>query len=46
MRQIDEIAPTRGPFERRVLAPCGHSPHRDQPDESRREIVDFLAPLP
>ena len=46
LRQIDEIAPTRGPFERRVLARCGHSPHRDQPDLTREAIVRFLAPLP
>lgn len=46
LRQVDEIAPTRGPFERRVLARCGHSPHRDQPDLTRDHIVQFLAPLP
>lgn len=46
LRQIEEIAPTLGPLERRVLQQCGHSPHRDQPDASRQAIVDFLAPLP
>lgn len=46
LRQIDEIAPTRGPFEREVFAQCGHSPHRDQPDTSRLLIARFLAPLP
>ena len=46
LRQIEDIAPTLGPLERRVLPQCGHSPHRDQPDASRQAIVDFLAPLP
>lgn len=46
LRQIDEIAPTRGIFERLVLARCGHSPQRDQPDLTREAIVGFLAPLP
>ncbi|MDB5873000.1 MAG: hypothetical protein JWQ07_2442 [Ramlibacter sp.] len=46
LRQIDEIAPTRGPFVRQVLPHCGHSPQRDQPDPTRRAIAEFLAPLP
>ncbi|MDF2466229.1 MAG: hypothetical protein K0Q43_4464 [Ramlibacter sp.] len=46
LRQIDEVAPTRGVVEREVFAQCGHSPHRDQPDASRRHIARFLAPLP
>jgi pimeloyl-ACP methyl ester carboxylesterase len=46
LRQIDEIAPTRGVVEREVFAQCGHSPHRDQPDASRAHIARFLAPLP
>lgn len=46
LRQIDEIAPTRGLVEREVFAHCGHSPHRDQPDASRRHIAQFLANLP
>jgi len=46
LRQIDEIEPTLGPFERRVLRECGHSPHRDQPQETTRHIAAFLAPLP
>lgn len=46
LRQIDEIAPTRGPFERQVFPQCGHSPHRDQPDASRQSIARFLAALP
>ncbi len=46
LRQIDEIAPTRGPFERQVLAACGHSPHRDQPAETLDLVITFLAALP
>ncbi|MDP3762225.1 MAG: alpha/beta hydrolase [Ramlibacter sp.] len=46
LRQIDEIAPTRGPFEREVFEQCGHSPQRDQPEASRRRIARFLASLP
>jgi pimeloyl-ACP methyl ester carboxylesterase len=45
-RQIDEIAPTRGRFEQHLLARCGHSPHRDRPDETRELVAQFLAPLP
>ena len=43
--QIQEIAP-RGRFEKLVLAQCGHSPHRDQPDRTRQRIAQFLADLP
>lgn len=43
LRQLDEIEPTRGPFARLVLAQCGHSPHRDQPERVTARIVDFLA---
>ena len=46
LRQIEGIAPTRGPLFTQVLARCGHSPHRDQPDASRARVVEFLAPLP
>ncbi|MBG9386439.1 alpha/beta fold hydrolase [Caenimonas aquaedulcis] len=45
LRQIDEIAPTQGPFRREVLANCGHSPHRDQPEETTRLVAEFLASL-
>lgn len=44
LRQIDEIEPS-GPYRRQVLPQCGHSPHRDQPDLTRRSIAEFLAPL-
>jgi pimeloyl-ACP methyl ester carboxylesterase len=46
LRQIEEIAPTRGPFSTRVLQACGHSPHRDQPQLTTQYIAQFLAPLP
>ena len=46
LRQIEEIAPTQGPFTMRVLQACGHSPHRDQPPLTTQHIADFLAPLP
>ncbi|TWO72049.1 alpha/beta hydrolase [Caenimonas sedimenti] len=46
LRQIDEIGPTQGPFEREVLPQCGHSPHRDQPGRTTARIAAFLQPLP
>ena len=46
LRQIDEIAPTLGTFERRVLPKCGHSPQRDRPEETQRFVAGFLATLP
>jgi pimeloyl-ACP methyl ester carboxylesterase len=46
MRQIEQIAPTRGPVTLEKLAGCGHSPHRDQPERARRLVTDFLAQLP
>jgi pimeloyl-ACP methyl ester carboxylesterase len=46
LRQIEEIAPTAGPFEMQVLTGCGHSPHRDQPEAVARRIAEFLAGKP
>lgn len=43
LRQIEGIQPTRGPFTQQILPQCGHSPHRDQPEETRRLVVEFLA---
>ena len=43
LRQIDEIEPTRGPFEKVVLPDCGHSPQRDQPEAVTSRIAAFLA---
>ena len=45
LRQIDEIEP-RGRYAKQVLAHCGHSPHRDQPERATRAVADFLAGLP
>jgi pimeloyl-ACP methyl ester carboxylesterase len=46
LRQITEIQPTRGRFTRHVLSQCGHSPHRDQPEEAGNLVTEFLAALP
>ncbi|MEO5671328.1 MAG: alpha/beta hydrolase [Ramlibacter sp.] len=43
LRQVDEIEPTRGRFEKHVLRQCGHSPHRDQPEQTLDTVVRFLA---
>ncbi|MBX3588190.1 MAG: alpha/beta hydrolase [Ramlibacter sp.] len=45
LRQIEEIAPTSGPFRMEVIAACGHSPHRDQPALTTRLVAQFLAGL-
>ena len=45
MRQIEEIAPTRGNVRMEKLAQCGHSPHKDQADLTCRLVTEFLAPL-
>ncbi len=46
LAQIDGIEPTKGPFAREVIAQCGHSPHRDQPEHTAKRVVDFLSALP
>jgi pimeloyl-ACP methyl ester carboxylesterase len=46
LRQIEEIAPTSGPFEMAVLPQCGHSPHRDQAPAVTERIAAFLADKP
>lgn len=46
MRQIEEIAPTRGTFRMEKLAACGHSPHRDQSALTCRLATEFLGSLP
>lgn len=43
LRQIEEIAPTAGPFEMDVLTDCGHSPHRDRARAVTDRIAGFLA---
>jgi pimeloyl-ACP methyl ester carboxylesterase len=34
-----------GPVETRILAACGHSPHRDQPDQTLEAIAGFIKNL-
>ena len=46
LRQVDEIAPIKGRFVRTLLPDCGHSPHRDRPEETCHLITEFLQPLP
>ena len=46
MRQVEEIAPTAGRFELEAVPACGHSPHRDQPEQVTARIVRFLATTP
>jgi pimeloyl-ACP methyl ester carboxylesterase len=46
LRQVAGIEPTRGAFAQHVLPQCGHSPHRDQPDQTRELVAQFLARLP
>ncbi|MFC5499140.1 alpha/beta fold hydrolase [Caenimonas terrae] len=46
MRQIEEIAPTRGSFRMEQLAGCGHSPHKDQPELTCGLVTQFLQALP
>jgi pimeloyl-ACP methyl ester carboxylesterase len=45
LRQIREIAPTCGRLELEEIAHCGHSPHRDQPEQVTARIAGFLAPI-
>jgi pimeloyl-ACP methyl ester carboxylesterase len=43
LKQLDAIqAGCRGPVERLVLADCGHSPHRDQPDLTLAAMTAFV----
>ena len=46
MRQIEEIAPTQGSFQMEKLENCGHSPHKDQPELTRRLVAEFLWAMP
>ena len=42
LRQVEEIVPA-GPIRREVIAHCGHSPHKDQPESTLRLVAQFLA---
>ena len=46
MRQIEEIAPTRGRLRMEKLANCAHSPHKDQPELTCRLVTEFLREVP
>jgi pimeloyl-ACP methyl ester carboxylesterase len=44
LKQLDAIAArVKGPFERLVLARCGHSPHRDQESAALEAMARFIA---
>ena len=45
LEQLQAIARAAPQTRMQVLAACGHSPHRDQPDALTAAIGDFLAPL-
>jgi pimeloyl-ACP methyl ester carboxylesterase len=46
LAQVDSIAKrVRGRVETRVLERCGHSPHRDRPDDTLAAITEFVASL-
>ena len=43
LAQVDSIARgVRGPFTRRILAKCGHSPHKDQPEATLAAMTAFV----
>lgn len=44
LRQIENIHPA-GPIARQVLARCGHSPHKDQPELTKELVANFLATI-
>lgn len=46
MLQLDEIALAAPQAVQLRLAGCGHSPQRDQPQQTLDAVVDFLRPLP
>lgn len=44
LKQLDAIErQVKGPFERLVLARCGHSPHRDQESAALEAMARFIA---
>jgi pimeloyl-ACP methyl ester carboxylesterase len=46
MAQLDAIGrQVRGPCELLKLRDCGHSPHRDRPEETLKAVVDFVSGL-
>ena len=45
LAQITQIDLPDSQLRRVVLAQCGHSPQRDQPEKTTLSVVDFLAPM-
>jgi pimeloyl-ACP methyl ester carboxylesterase len=46
MAQLDAIGrQVKGPCELLKLRDCGHSPHRDRPEETLKAVVDFVSGL-
>ena len=45
LEQINGIVLPAKQIRRKVLAACGHSPHRDQTDQTTELIAQFLAPM-
>jgi pimeloyl-ACP methyl ester carboxylesterase len=42
-KQVESIqSKAKGPVETMMLAQCGHSPHRDQPERTLQGMADFL----
>jgi len=46
MQQLHDIRPKAAPITRHELPNCGHSPHRDQADQTTELITRFLSDLP
>lgn len=46
MEQLSSIETASGNVIRLALNRCGHSPHRDQPDQLTAAALGFLSPLP
>ena len=42
MQQIDDIQSVAGRITRYAVPACGHSPHRDQPEEVLKQVLSFL----
>ena len=45
LRQVQEIAPTQGPLRIEVIDRCGHSPHKDHPQQVRDLVAGFARAL-
>ncbi len=45
LRQVQEIAPTQGPLRIEVIDRCGHSPHKDHPQQVSDLVAGFARAL-